>query len=109
MAGTADELLVQRHPFSTQGTVSRVVSWKIAADEAEDRLAVHLDGGPAPEAAHTDHLSPQLLDQLDEEVQRRAARDQVLDEQDAGGGPDQPLELDGQRDASLAARQSLGA
>src|SRR5688572_7563770 len=99
MAGAAYELLVQRNAFSTQRTISRVVSWKIATDEAEDRLAVHLHRGPAPEASHPDHLRAQLLDQFDEEVQRRAAGDQVLDEQDAGRGPDQPLELDGQRDA----------
>ena len=98
------ELLVQRNTLPTQGAIFGVVGRKVAAHEAEDRLAVlYLHRGASPEAADSHDLSAKLLDQLDEQIQGGAARHEVLDQQDAGAGPDQPLELDRQGDAALAA------
>src|SRR5262245_45615219 len=97
------ELLVERNAFSTQRTIGRIVSWEIAADEPEYRLAVHPDRRPAPQAPDPHGLRAELLDELDQKVQGGAARDEVLDEEDTGRGPDQPLELYRQRDAPLPA------
>src|ERR1041384_233491 len=109
MAAPLDELLIERHAFSTQRTLFGIVSWKIATHETEDRLAVDLDRRAPPEAPHADHLRAEMLHQLDQEIQLGAARDQVLPQQQARAGPQRALELDGQRPPPLAARQALGA
>src|SRR5262245_43655924 len=108
MSSAVDELLVQGHALPAERTLGGVVRRKVTAHEAEDGLAVDLDRGPPPQTAHPDDLGAELLDELDEEVQRAAAGDQVLHEQHPGAGTDEPLELDRQAHPPLAPRQALG-
>src|SRR2546430_12526435 len=63
----------------------------------------------APEAPDPDHLRAELLDQVDQEIQRLARAHEVLDEEDLRGRSDEPLELDRQRHPPLATREALGA
>src|SRR5437870_10367654 len=109
MSAAPDELLVEGHAFSTQRTLFGVVGWKIAAYQAEDRFAVDLDGRATPETADAHHVRAELLHELDQEVERAAARDQVFDQEHLRARPEQALELRGERDAPLAAREPLGA
>src|SRR2546430_14355269 len=109
MSASPDELLVEWYAFSTQRTLFGVVGWKIAAHQAEDRLAVDLDRGATPEATDADDVRAELLHELDQEVERGPARHQVFDQEHLRARPEQALELRGERDAPLAAREPLGA
>src|SRR4029453_7177372 len=103
MSAPLYELLVERHAFSTQRTLVRVVSGKITAHQTEDGLAVDLARGASPEAPDADAPGARTLHELDQKVQRGSARDEILHEQHARARADEPLELDRQRHAPLAA------
>ena len=106
----ADEFFVEWHALGAEGAVLGVVGREVAAHQAEDGpVAVELHGRAAPEAADADHLAAELLHQIDQQVQRRPGGHQIFDQEDFGARAHQALELYGQRDAALAARQPLRA
>src|SRR5713101_5591586 len=60
------ELLVERNATTAERAIFGTVRGKVSTHEAEDRLAVELDRGPAPEAADADDLRAHLLHEVDE-------------------------------------------
>src|SRR2546425_861067 len=108
MGTTAHKLLIKGYAFFAQGTVWRSVRREVAAHEAENRLATQIDGRAAPEAADPDDFGADLLHEVHQQVDRRSGRDEVFDQQHARLGPEQPLELDGQRDFPVSADEAFG-
>src|SRR5437762_6595416 len=109
MVPSPDELLVDRHAAATKRAIFGSVGGKVSAHEAEDRLAVQLDRRSPPQAPHTDDMGSELLDEVDEKLECGPGAHEVLDQQYLRALANQPLELDGQGDASLAAGHPLHA
>ena len=85
----------QRNSAPAERTLLRAVGGKIPAHEAEHGLAAQLDRCAAPEAPHADDLTAELLDQVDEQLERRAGTHEVFDEQHLRALADEPLEFHG--------------
>jgi hypothetical protein len=98
---TSHEFFVEWNSLATQGALVGAVSGKVSAYEAEDGSPAQVDRGPPPETAHAHDLCAELFDQLDQQVERAAGGDEVLDEQDLRPGAEQPVKFDRQGDASL--------
>src|SRR5205809_622424 len=109
MVPSPDELLVERNATAAKRAIFGSVGGKVSAHEAEDRLTVQLDRRSPPQATHADDLGSQMLDEIDEQLERGARTHEILDQQDLRALADEALELDGQRDASLTARHPLHA
>ena len=82
MRPTPHELLVEWHSLATQGAFVGTVCGEVPAYQAEDWPTIEIDRGAAPEAADAHDMGSQLLDQLDQEIERRAGGHQVLHQQD---------------------------
>ena len=95
MPSAPHELLVERRAFLAQSARVRWVGREIPADQAEDRRIPDLDRGPPPEATDPGDLSPVPLDQVNEELQGRALRDQILHEQHLGALTNESSEFRG--------------
>src|SRR5436189_5492538 len=109
MVPSPDELLVERNATAAKRAIFGSVGGKVSAHEAEDGLAVQLDRRSPPQAPDADDLGSELLDEIDEQLEGGARTHEVLDQQHLRALADESLELDGQRDASLAATHPLHA
>src|ERR671931_2348514 len=107
MGPAANELLVQWYSLAAEGALVGAVCRKVPAYEAEDGAPVEVDRRPAPEAADADDVGPKLLDELDQKVERRSGRDEILHQKHLGPRTEQAMELDGEAHLALTAGQAL--
>src|SRR5262245_25391624 len=101
------EFLVQSHPAAAQRAFVRRVGREVSTHEAEDRLSIELDRGSPPETPDAHDLRPDLLHEVDQQLERGARAHEVLDEQHLRALADETLELDRQRHPALATAHTL--
>src|SRR5207245_9901830 len=95
--------------LSAEGALLWAVSGKVPAHETEHRPAAEVHRGAPPEATDARDLSAELLGQLDEEIERAAGRDEVLDQEHFRPRSQTAMKLHRQAHPPLAPGQPLGA
>src|SRR5262249_38321759 len=101
------ELLVEWNALATEGALLWTVSGKVPAYEAEHRSPAEVDGRSTPETAHAHDLGAQLLDELDQQIERAAGRDEVFHEQHLRPGTEKTVKFDREPDPTLTTGQAL--